>query len=85
MILKIYIIGLSIMLIWWAVLAFLTFNENYYDSIDSDDKKSIEELHDLLNHFSSDNPQKAFVIISLIVCILWPIFLPYIIIKNIFK
>lgn len=73
------------MLIWWAVLAYFTFNESYYNSTDDDDKKSIEELHGVLDEFSSDNPQRGFVIISFIVCIFWPIFLPYIIYKNIFK
>ena len=85
MILKIYILGLVIMLIWWVVLANYTFNESMYNSTDESGKESLEELHDLLNHFSLDNPQKAFVIISLIVCIIWPIFVPYIILKNILK
>jgi threonine/homoserine/homoserine lactone efflux protein len=85
MILKIYILGLVIMLIWWVVLANYTFNESMYNSTDESGKESLEELQDLLNHFSLDNPQKAFVIISLIVCIIWPIFVPYIILKNILK
>ena len=73
------------MLIWCAVLAYFTFNERYYNMTDGDDKKSIDELHNILDEFNSEDPQKAFVFISFVVCILWPIFLPYIIIKNIFK
>jgi hypothetical protein len=85
MILKIYIIGLVIMLIWWGVLAYYTFNESMYNLTDESGKKSIEELHDVLEEFNPDNPQKSFVIISFIASIFWPIFVPYMILKNILK
>jgi len=85
MILKIYIIGLVIMLIWWGVLAYYTFNESMYNLTDESGKKSIEELHDVLEEFNSDNPQKSFVIISFIASIFWPIFVPYMILKNVLK
>jgi hypothetical protein len=63
----------------------LIFSNGFTLLFNDSTEKSIEELHDVLEEFNSDNPQKSFVIISFIASIFWPIFVPYMILKNILK
>lgn len=85
MILNIYIIGLVCCLIWWGLLAFIVFEEKVYDLSDEGGKKSIEELKDVLNDFNYSNPQITYFILSLVASIFWPIVIPYVLFKAIFK
>jgi hypothetical protein len=85
MIIKIYIAGIILCILWWSLLAFAVFENKVYDLSDDDGKKSIDELIEVLNGINSNNPQLAYVILTIIMTLLWPIMVPYMIYKWIFK
>lgn len=83
MILKIYLIGLVVCIIWWTILAFAVFEEKVYQETDEKGKESIDELKEVLKEFKIRNIQFTYVILTLIATLLWPIMLPYILYKRI--
>ena len=85
MILKIYLIGATICLIWFMFAAIVTFEKSAYESSTEEGKKAIEYMHETLESISPNNPQMAYMVISLILTLLWPISIPYIWYKMKFK
>lgn len=83
MIYKIYIIGLILMIIWWAILAIMVFERNIYDKLDKDSQNRIDDLRFTLEEFKNDNLQVTYFFISLFVSFLWPIVVPYILFQRI--
>jgi hypothetical protein len=84
MLFNVYIIGLVIMIIWWGLLAFLVFEESVYNKLDDETKNSIDELHETLTNFNTDNIQLVYLLLSFFACIFWPIVLPYMLYKRFF-
>jgi hypothetical protein len=72
------------MIIWWGILAFLVFEESVYNKLDDGTKNSIDELHEVLGNFNTDNLQLVYLLLSMFACIFWPLVLPYILYKRFF-
>lgn len=85
MILKIYLIGASLCLLWFFLAAILTFEKRIYDTTSEEGRRSIDHMHETLESISPDNHQFAYIIISFIVTMTWPISVPYLFIKIRFK
>lgn len=83
MILNIYLIGIVICVLWWALLAFAVFEDRVYNETDENGQNAINELREVLSEFKIKNIQVTYIILTLIASVLWPIMLPYIIYKKI--
>jgi len=82
MLLKIYVIGIVIMLIWWGLISLLIFEESFYNKLDNETKQSLDELYEVLENFNSKNLQLIYFILSMVASILWPLVLPYMLFKR---
>jgi len=82
---SIYSIGVFLCVLWFFLVAVITFEKMVYDTTSSEGKKSIESMQEVLRNIYPDNPQLAYIIISLLITITWPISIPYILIKINFK
>jgi hypothetical protein len=82
MILKIYIIGLVLSIVWWGILSIMVFEEKIYEKLDESTQFHINELRQSLEEMGSNNLQLTYFFISMFVSFLWPIFIPYLIFKK---
>jgi hypothetical protein len=85
MILKIYFIGATLCIVWFLFAAILTFERSVYDNQTEEGKKSIDYMIETLESISPENPQMAYMVISLIITIIWPVSVPYLWYKMKFK
>lgn len=82
MILKLYILGVCLCTVWFALMAMLIFERWSYDKQSEEDRDSIDSIMNVLIETNPDNPQRAYLIISLIITIFWPIMIPYMMVKS---
>jgi hypothetical protein len=83
MIVKIYIIGLFVMIVWWGILSLLVFEEKIYEKMDASTQLNIDELRQNLEEMGPNNLQLTYFFVSMFVSFLWPIIVPYLIYTRI--
>ena len=82
---KIYFIGATLCLVWFLFAAIVTFEKSAYERSTEESKKAIDHMNKTLESISPDNPQMAYMVISLIITLVWPVSIPYILYKMKFK
>lgn len=85
MIFNIYVIGAILCLLWFLFAAILTFEKSVYDNSTEEGKSSINHMHETLESISPNNPQMAYVVISIMITLVWPVSIPFILYRMKFK
>ena len=78
---KVYLIGVIVCTLWFLFVALISFEKSIYDKSTESEKKHIDIMHETLKDINQNNPQIAFVIVSFIIILFWPITIPYVILQ----